>query len=75
MAKYKETTDEVIRESALLNDEKKLKAEFYDDKIRSILGSISFTVKVGLSYTQMYHLYFSSSSVEKMDEKKFRGCI
>ena len=46
LALYKNTTDEVIRESTLLNDEKKLKSEFFDDKVKSILGSIAFTVKV-----------------------------
>ena len=45
MGSYKETTDEVIRESANLNDEKKLKSEFFEDKARSILGSIYYTVK------------------------------
>ena len=49
LALYKNTTDEVIRESTLLNDEKKLKSEFFDDKVKSILGSIAFTVKVRLS--------------------------
>ena len=48
-ATYKETTDVVVTESTLLNDEKKLKSEFFDDKVRSILGSIAFTVKVRLS--------------------------
>ena len=42
---YRETTDEVIRESAKLNDERKLKSEFFEDKARSILGSIFFTIK------------------------------
>ena len=45
MATYKKTTNEVIRESARLTDERKLKSEFYEDKARSILGSIYFTVK------------------------------
>jgi len=45
LATYKESTDEVIKESARLNDERKLKSEFYEDKARSILGSIFFTVK------------------------------
>ena len=37
-----------LTESAQLNDEKKLKSEFFEDKVRSILGSIAFTVKVRL---------------------------
>ena len=52
MTKYKETTKEVILESTMLTDEKKLKAEFFEDKVRSILGSIAFTVKVRLFHTQ-----------------------
>ena len=51
-ATYKETTDVVVTESTLLNDEKKLKSEFFDDKVRSILGSIAFTVKVRLYSSQ-----------------------
>ena len=56
MTKYKETTKEVILESTMLTDEKKLKAEFFEDKVRSILGSIAFTVKVKLSNTHTIYI-------------------
>lgn len=45
LAKYKESTDEVIRVSASLTEEQKLKSEFYEDKVRSVLGSINHIVR------------------------------
>ena len=65
MTKYKETTKEVILESTMLTDEKKLKSEFFEDKVRSILGSIAFTVQVRLFHTQnlvciIYQSYYKS---------------
>lgn len=46
ITKYKETVDEVIRVSANLNDERKLKAEFYEDKVKSVGGSIYHAIQV-----------------------------
>ena len=40
MNNYKRTTDEVLKASATLNDEQKLLAEFFADKVRSVFGSI-----------------------------------
>lgn len=42
-AKYKETTDEVLKISATLDDTKKMAAEFFDDKLLSI-GYATFGV-------------------------------
>jgi hypothetical protein len=46
IAKYKEVTNVVISESANLTPEKKLKSELFEDKVRSILGSVMHIVDV-----------------------------
>ena len=51
-----------LTESAQLNDEKKLKSEFFEDKVRSILGSIAFTVKVRLDYLIRKKLHITKVS-------------
>lgn len=45
LVQYKRDTDAVLEVSASLDDEKKMKAEFFDDKIRSIFGSLVHTLQ------------------------------
>ena len=44
--KYKEDVDFVLANSATLTDEKKMLAEFFDDKFNSIFGSAKAYLKV-----------------------------
>ena len=59
---YKQQAADVLKASAMMTDDQKLKSELFDSKINSLIGSVLFTsAKQKLSLLEKIHLQFTTS--------------